>query len=489
MRVLGVDPGTVATGWGVVERRPRRLAHVASGVIRPRGALAERLAAIYAQVLGGCSGRLRARRCVSLEKTFVGENVQSAFRLGEARGAMLVAAAQARVSVREYSPAEIKVAVVGNGRAEKEQMQTMVIRLLGLPGAAGGRRSRRARRGHLPSAHPAACARERAVAHRRRIGCGLDTAPAQRPCARTLTDRDRMIAQPARPVWRKKAPGAALIVDVQRRRLSGAVGVAELVLPPARAGRPRSTPADPHARARGRAAAAFGFIEREEKELFLALDQRRRDRAAAGAEHPVRHADHELLDALEAGDLVRLVAIPGVGKKNRRAPGARAARQDQAGARAARADRRARRPRALPRPRRCRRWSTSAIRRDRSRSARSQARGSAPGAGDIESGDPHRADQPGERYGASTAMTDSPPAAPATRTSASTRRCVRRRSPSTSARRASRRTCASPSRPRRAAASASTTCCSTVRRASARPRWPTSSRARWASTSAPRPAR
>jgi crossover junction endodeoxyribonuclease RuvC len=132
MRVLGVDPGTVATGWGVVEERTHRLTHVAGGVIRPRGPLAERLAHIYAQLQ-----RLLADfepTCVSLEKTFVGDNVQSAFRLGEARGAILVAAAQAGVAVREYSPAEIKVAVVGHGRADKQQMQTMVTRLLDLCG-------------------------------------------------------------------------------------------------------------------------------------------------------------------------------------------------------------------------------------------------------------------------------------------------------------------------------------------------------------------
>ena len=132
MRVLGVDPGTVATGWGVVEDRANRLTHVAGGVIRSRGPLAGRLAHIYEQV------QLLLTQfeptCVSLEKTFVGENVQSAFRLGEARGAILVAAAQAGIVVREYSPAEIKVAVVGHGRAVKQQMQTMVMRLLGLDG-------------------------------------------------------------------------------------------------------------------------------------------------------------------------------------------------------------------------------------------------------------------------------------------------------------------------------------------------------------------
>src|SRR6202163_3500799 len=132
MRVLGIDPGTVATGWGVIDERNRRLIYVAGGVIRARGPIAQRLARIYEQ-----AQRILADfepACMSLEKTFVGDNVQSAFRLGEARGAILVAAAQAGVPVTEYSPAEIKVAVAGNGRAVKEQMQTMVIRLLGLHG-------------------------------------------------------------------------------------------------------------------------------------------------------------------------------------------------------------------------------------------------------------------------------------------------------------------------------------------------------------------
>jgi crossover junction endodeoxyribonuclease RuvC len=130
MRVLGVDPGTVATGWGVIDQSGPRLCFVAGGVIRSRGPLAQRLARIYEE-----AQRILAEftpGCVSLEKTFVGENVQSAFRLGEARGAILVASAQAGVPVCEYSPAEIKVAVAGNGRAAKQQMQIMVGRLLSL---------------------------------------------------------------------------------------------------------------------------------------------------------------------------------------------------------------------------------------------------------------------------------------------------------------------------------------------------------------------
>ncbi len=136
MRVLGVDPGTVATGWGVVEEIDRRLTYVAGGVIRARGPLARRLAQIYADTQRVLSDFAPAS--VSLEKTFVGENVQSAFRLGEARGAILVAAAQVGVPVCEYSPAEIKVAVVGHGRATKLQMQTMVARLLVLAHTMAG---------------------------------------------------------------------------------------------------------------------------------------------------------------------------------------------------------------------------------------------------------------------------------------------------------------------------------------------------------------
>jgi crossover junction endodeoxyribonuclease RuvC len=136
VRVLGVDPGTVATGWGVIDQAGQRLTYVDGGVIRARGALPQRLLRVYEEARRLLSAF--APTCVSLEKTFVGENVQSAFRLGEARGVILVASAQAGVPVCEYSPAEIKVAVAGNGRAVKEQMQIMVARLLSLNAALAG---------------------------------------------------------------------------------------------------------------------------------------------------------------------------------------------------------------------------------------------------------------------------------------------------------------------------------------------------------------
>ncbi|HUI25085.1 MAG TPA: crossover junction endodeoxyribonuclease RuvC [Candidatus Kryptonia bacterium] len=130
MRVLGIDPGTVTTGWGVVEERGTRLFRVAGGVVRARGPLAERLGYIFGEIEVVVARSAPA--ALSLEKNFVAANVQSAFRLGEARGAVRAAAARAGVTVSEYSPAEIKLAVAGTGRATKDQMQTMVRRLLSL---------------------------------------------------------------------------------------------------------------------------------------------------------------------------------------------------------------------------------------------------------------------------------------------------------------------------------------------------------------------
>ena len=128
MRVLGVDPGSGVTGWGVVDEHDRDLRYVASGVVRVRGERAERLAAIHEALAEVCE-RLRSA-VVVIEQTFVGDNIQTAFRLGEVRGAVMVAAARAKIPVVEYSPAQIKVAVAGYGRAPKGQMQVMVGRLL-----------------------------------------------------------------------------------------------------------------------------------------------------------------------------------------------------------------------------------------------------------------------------------------------------------------------------------------------------------------------
>lgn len=131
MLVLGVDPGTVRCGWGLVRCEGPRLSHVASGVIDAgRGDIAVRLLVVYRELYGVIS--THGPEAFSLERNFVARNVQSAFRLGEARGVAMAAAASAGLSVSEYTPMMIKKAVVGYGRAEKIQVQSAVQRLLSL---------------------------------------------------------------------------------------------------------------------------------------------------------------------------------------------------------------------------------------------------------------------------------------------------------------------------------------------------------------------
>ena len=114
MRVLGIDPGSAVTGWGVVERSGHRVRYVASGTISTRGCqtFAARLFRIHDRIRGLV--REWAPHAIGLERAFVARNVQSAFRLGEARGAALVGAAAEGVEVHEYTPAAVKLAVAGS---------------------------------------------------------------------------------------------------------------------------------------------------------------------------------------------------------------------------------------------------------------------------------------------------------------------------------------------------------------------------------------
>jgi crossover junction endodeoxyribonuclease RuvC len=131
LRVLGVDPGTIHTGWGVIERTGRSVKFCAAGVVSTQGfrSLPERLRSIYSGLVEVI--HTWAPQVLSLEKAFLAYNVQSAFRLGEARGVALLAASQAGLRIAEYSATEIKTAVVGYGRAEKTQVQKAVFALLG----------------------------------------------------------------------------------------------------------------------------------------------------------------------------------------------------------------------------------------------------------------------------------------------------------------------------------------------------------------------
>ena len=133
--ILGIDPGSLVTGWGLVELEGRRLRCHSHGVIgtSPTVSLAERLSQIYRGLCEVIEHHQPA--VVSLEKIFFSRNVQSALMLGQARGVAVLAAAEHRVGIAEYSAAEIKLAVVGYGRATKDQVQKMVSALLTVRGA------------------------------------------------------------------------------------------------------------------------------------------------------------------------------------------------------------------------------------------------------------------------------------------------------------------------------------------------------------------
>ena len=133
-RVLGIDPGTMRTGWGIVELYGSSLRHVAHGTISARPGLDQ--AARLSRIFHGLQEVLSRYRpgTISLEKVFFARNAQSALKLGQARGVALLAAAEGKAGLQEYNSVAIKLAVVGYGHASKLQVQKMVASLLHLSG-------------------------------------------------------------------------------------------------------------------------------------------------------------------------------------------------------------------------------------------------------------------------------------------------------------------------------------------------------------------
>ena len=132
MRVLGIDPGTQVCGYGLVEQTGGDLKALDYGVVRaPSAPLPERLRVIHE----GLSAVIARHRpdIVAVEGVFHGINPRTALKIGEGRGIALLVAAAAGVAVAEYSPATVKKAVVGSGRAHKGQVQQMVRLILSLP--------------------------------------------------------------------------------------------------------------------------------------------------------------------------------------------------------------------------------------------------------------------------------------------------------------------------------------------------------------------
>jgi crossover junction endodeoxyribonuclease RuvC len=135
MIVLGIDPGTASTGYGVVESSGSRLRAIEQGVIATAAGvpLERRLYAIHARI---CE-LLDAHRpeAIAIEELYFGANVRTAFAVGQARGVVLLAAGQRGLPARSYTPQQVKGAVCGSGRAAKDQVARMVVRLLGLSAA------------------------------------------------------------------------------------------------------------------------------------------------------------------------------------------------------------------------------------------------------------------------------------------------------------------------------------------------------------------
>ena len=131
MKILGIDPGSRFTGWGMVAHDRHASTHVASGMIRlpERQPLAERLV-LLSDALRAVLARHTPDAC-SLEQIFTARNARSALVLGHARGVILCEVMRAGVPIHEYTPTQIKQAVVGHGRADKSQVQQMVALLLG----------------------------------------------------------------------------------------------------------------------------------------------------------------------------------------------------------------------------------------------------------------------------------------------------------------------------------------------------------------------
>ncbi len=133
MRVLGIDPGSLITGYGLVEGDGSNLTHICNGsiVCRNGDLLENRLMEIFdilQGVISSCSPDV-----VAIENVFVSKGARSALKLGHARGVALLSAVKGGLKVFKYSPMEIKKALTGYGRADKQQVQYMVKRLLGMP--------------------------------------------------------------------------------------------------------------------------------------------------------------------------------------------------------------------------------------------------------------------------------------------------------------------------------------------------------------------
>ena len=198
MRIFGIDPGSARTGYGCVETDGRRHSLVACGAITMAAAdsFPQRLARIHRELAVLLASH--QPDCVAVESIFHAVNARSALKLGHARGVAILAAVEAGCDVVEYTPAEIKRAVVGYGRAEKHQVQQMIKLLLGLPKA--------------PAPHDAADALAVAICHlhsRRVVAWGGPRRSGAEAGKVRLSEPDKARSTRTKPKsWRQYRPPA-----------------------------------------------------------------------------------------------------------------------------------------------------------------------------------------------------------------------------------------------------------------------------------------
>ena len=132
MRVIGIDPGSRVCGYGVLEAQNGEVTHLVSGCIVPKPALPlnQRLKVIYDGILKVIDQH--SPDVMSIEDIFFAKNAKSAIKLGQARGVALLAGSVSGISVHEYAPTKVKLALTGRGRANKAEVQSMLSRLLGV---------------------------------------------------------------------------------------------------------------------------------------------------------------------------------------------------------------------------------------------------------------------------------------------------------------------------------------------------------------------
>jgi crossover junction endodeoxyribonuclease RuvC len=183
VKIFGIDPGSDRTGYGCVETDGSRHRVIMSGAIStpPLTPFPEKLLAIH-QRLAALLKECRPD-CVAIENLFYATNARTALKLGHARGVAMLAAAEAGLPIAEYTPAEIKRAVVGYGRAEKHQVQQMMKLLLGLSAP--------------PSPHDAADALAVAICHVHSMPRGRLAAATAGPRLKAMTSWRHY--RPARP--------------------------------------------------------------------------------------------------------------------------------------------------------------------------------------------------------------------------------------------------------------------------------------------------